>query len=71
MTRGATREAFGGGRARRVQDLHGRQAFNADARGSAGETVALLDDLLCPPTVAAAVSSQATATWRLDVLRWD
>lgn len=40
-----------------------------DAAGL-GETVALLDDLLWPPTQVAASNSGATATWRPDVLRW-
>jgi hypothetical protein len=34
------------------------------------ETVALLDDLLWPPTQVAAAGSQATATWRPEALRW-
>lgn len=35
-----------------------------------GDTVALLDDLLWPPTQVAAAGSMATATWRPDALRW-
>ena len=35
-----------------------------------GDTVALLDDLLWPPTQVAAAKSGATATWRPDFLRW-
>lgn len=35
-----------------------------------GDTVALLDDLLWPPTQVAVANSPATATWRPDVLRW-
>lgn len=35
-----------------------------------GDTVALLDDLLWPPTQVAAANSAATATWRPDALRW-
>ena len=35
-----------------------------------GNAVALLDDLLWPPTQVAATGSQATATWRPDALRW-
>lgn len=49
------------------------QAFlnkNRIAAASLGETVALLDDLLWPPTQVAAAGSQATATWRPDALRW-
>jgi hypothetical protein len=34
------------------------------------ETVALLDDLLWPPTQVAAAGSQATATWRPEALCW-
>jgi hypothetical protein len=37
---------------------------------SLGDTVALLDDLLWPPTEVAASGSQATATWRPEALRW-
>jgi len=32
--------------------------------------VALLDDLLWPPTQVATFGSQATATWRPEELRW-
>lgn len=49
------------------------QAFlnkNRIEAASLGDTVALLDDLLRPPTVVAADSSQATATWRPEALRW-
>jgi len=49
------------------------QAFlnrNGIAAIPLGDTVALLDDLLWPPTVAAATSNGATATWRPDALRW-
>ena len=35
-----------------------------------GDTVALLDNLLWPPTKVAAANSQATATWRPESLRW-
>lgn len=35
-----------------------------------GDTVALLDDLLWPPTQVAAAGSQATATWRPEALCW-
>ena len=49
------------------------QAFlnkNRIEAASLGDTVALLDDLLWPPTQVAVASSQATATWRPDSLRW-
>lgn len=49
------------------------QAFLSKNRieaASLGETVALLDDLLWPPTQVAAAGSQATATWRPEALRW-
>lgn len=49
------------------------QAFlnkNRIKAASLGDTVALLDDLLWPPTQVAATGSQATATWRPDALRW-
>jgi hypothetical protein len=49
------------------------QAFlnkNRIAAASLGDTVALLDDLLWPPTQVAATGSQATATWRPEALRW-
>jgi hypothetical protein len=37
---------------------------------SLGETVALLDDLLWPPTQVAAAGNLATATWRPEARRW-
>ena len=37
---------------------------------SLGDTVALLADLLWPPTQVAAAGSAATATWRPEALRW-
>lgn len=37
---------------------------------SLGDTVAVLDDLLWPPTEVAAAGSQATATWRPETMRW-
>jgi Nucleotidyl transferase AbiEii toxin, Type IV TA system len=49
------------------------QAFlhkNRIEADSLGDTVALLDDLLWPPTQVAAAGSQATATWRPEALRW-
>ena len=49
------------------------QAFlnkNRIEAASLGDTVALLDDLLWPPTQVAAAVSQATATWRPEDLRW-
>ncbi|MEY4764924.1 MAG: hypothetical protein RI907_1597 [Pseudomonadota bacterium] len=49
------------------------QAFLSKNRieaASLGDTVALLDDLLWPPTQVAGASSQATATWRPESLRW-
>jgi hypothetical protein len=49
------------------------QAFlnkNRIVADSLGDTVALLDDLLWPPTQVAAAGSQATATWRPEALRW-
>lgn len=53
--------------------LHQWQAFlnrNGIAAIPLGDTVALLDDLLWPPTVAAASNNGATATWRPEALRW-
>lgn len=35
-----------------------------------GDTIALLDDLLWPPTQVALERSAATATWRPDLLKW-
>ena len=49
------------------------QAFLSKNRikaASLGGTVALLDDLLWPPTQVATAGSQATATWRPEDLRW-
>lgn len=49
------------------------QAFlnkNRIEAASLGATVALLDDLLWPPTQVAVSRSQATATWRPGSLRW-
>ncbi len=49
------------------------QAFlnkNRIEAASLGETVALLDDLLWPPTQVAAAGRQVTATWHPDELRW-
>jgi len=49
------------------------QAFlnkNRIDAASLGDTVALLDDLLWPPTRVAATNSRATAAWRPDSLRW-
>ena len=49
------------------------QAFlnkNRIGAASLGDTVALLYDLLWPPTQVAAAHSQAKATWRPDSLRW-
>ncbi len=49
------------------------QAFlnkNRIEAASLGDTVALLDDLLWPPTQVAATNSQAMATWLPDSLRW-
>jgi hypothetical protein len=49
------------------------QAFlnkNRIAAGSLRDTVALLDDLLWPPTAVAATHSPATATWRPEAARW-
>jgi Nucleotidyl transferase AbiEii toxin, Type IV TA system len=49
------------------------QAFlnkNRIEAASLGDTVALLDDLLWPPTQVAAAGSQATATWHPEALRW-
>lgn len=49
------------------------QAFlnkNRIEAASLGDTVALLDDLLWPPTQVAASGSQATATWRPEAVRW-
>ena len=49
------------------------QAFlnkNRIASGSLGDTIALLGDMLWPPTQVAAAKSEATATWRPDSLQW-
>ena len=49
------------------------QAFRNKNRieaASLGDTIALLDGLLWPPTQVAAAGSQATATWHPDALRW-
>jgi len=49
------------------------QAFlnkNRIAGASMGDTVAVLSDLLWPPTQVAAANSQATATWRPESLCW-
>lgn len=49
------------------------QAFlnkNRIEAASLGDTVALLDDLLWPPTQVANAGSLATATWRPEFLRW-
>ena len=50
-----------------------RQAYlnkNRIAADSLGDTIALLGDMLWPPTQVAAAKSEATATWRPDFLRW-
>ncbi|MCB1974536.1 MAG: nucleotidyl transferase AbiEii/AbiGii toxin family protein [Burkholderiaceae bacterium] len=50
------------------------QAFlnkNRIEAASLGDTVALLDDLLWPPTEVAATGSQATAAWRPEALCWE
>ena len=49
------------------------QAFlnkNRIEAASLGDTVALLDDLLWPPTQVAVAGSLASATWRPEALRW-
>ncbi|WP_306563547.1 nucleotidyl transferase AbiEii/AbiGii toxin family protein [Aquabacterium sp.] len=49
------------------------QAFLNKSRieaASLGDTVALLDDLLWPPTEVAAANSPATATWRPETAQW-
>jgi len=49
------------------------QAFlnkNRITAGSLGDTVALLDNLLWPPTEVATAKGQATATWRPYALQW-
>ncbi len=49
------------------------QAFlgkNGLATTSLGETIALLDHLLWPPTLVAVASSAANATWHPDTARW-
>lgn len=49
------------------------QAFlnrNRIGAASLGETVALLENLLWPPTEVAAANSQANARWRPEALRW-
>ena len=56
-----------------VAKLRQWQAFlnkNRIVAASLAETIALLDDLLWPPTQLAAANSHATATWRPDSLRW-
>lgn len=44
--------------------------IGVDADSGLVHTVARLDDLRWPPTEVAAASSQATATWRAETLRW-
>ena len=49
------------------------QAFlkkNRIAADNLGDTIALLDDMLWPPTQVAAVKSEATATWHPHSLQW-
>ena len=49
------------------------QAFlkkNRIAAASLGDTIALLDEMLWPPTEVAAAKSEATATWDPDSLQW-
>jgi hypothetical protein len=56
-----------------VEKLRQWQAFLNRKRieaASLGDTVALLDDLLWPPTEIAAANNQVTATWRPEALRW-
>jgi hypothetical protein len=56
-----------------VAKLRQWQAFlnrNRIAAASLGDTVALLDHVLWPPTQVAASNSEATATWRPDALEW-
>jgi hypothetical protein len=49
------------------QDFLNKNRIDA---ASLGDTVAVLDDLLWPPTEVAAAGSQATATWRPETMRW-
>ena len=44
---------------------------NRIAAGSLADTVALLDQLLWPPTQVAAANSPATATWQPESARWE
>ncbi len=56
-----------------IAKLRQWQAFlnrNRIDAASLGETVAILDDLLWPPTEVAAAGGHATATWCPDGLRW-
>ena len=49
------------------------QAFlnkNRITAAGLGDTVALLDDLLWPPTEVVAANSQARVIWHPDALRW-
>lgn len=56
--------------AAKVRQWHAFLNKNRIAAASLGDTVALLDDLLWPPTLVAAAGSPATATWRPDALLW-
>ncbi len=54
----------------KLRQWHAFLSKNRIEAASLGETVALLDELLWPPTALAAAGNQATATWRPDALRW-
>lgn len=64
LTRGFSEDAT---KVRQWQAFLNRNRIEA---ASLGETVALLENLLWPPTEVAAANSQANARWRPEALRW-
>ncbi|URI11780.1 hypothetical protein MW290_22975 [Aquincola tertiaricarbonis] len=52
------------------RQLHAFLNKNRVEGAALGDTIALLDDLLWPPTQVALQRSAATATWRPDLLEW-
>jgi len=64
LTRGFSEDAT---KLRQWQAFLNRNRIEA---ASLGETVALLENLLWPPTEVAAANSQANARWRPEALRW-
>ena len=64
LTRGFSEDAT---KLRQWQAFLNRNRIEA---ASLGETVALLENLLWPPTEVAAANSQANARWRPESLRW-